>query len=104
MSQSIKLGLTKLNIINQALSLIGSERVQLSTIDDTGSIAEQALLHYDPAAQELTRMHAWNCCLHRVALSEGDSADPVLSFAEDWGILQLLNVLFILVKLLLKKQ
>ena len=85
MSQSIKLGLTKLNIINQALSLIGSERVQLSTIDDTGSIAEQALLHYDPAAQELTRMHAWNCCLHRVALSEGDSADPVLSFAEVWG-------------------
>ena len=85
MSQSIKTGLGKLNIINQALSLIGSERVQLSALDDTGSIAEQALLHYDPAAQELTRMHAWNCCLHRVALSEGDGADAALSFAQDWG-------------------
>lgn len=85
MGQTNKTGLTKLNIINQALSLIGSERVQLSAIDDTGSIAEQALLHYDPAAQELTRMHAWNCCLHRVALSEGDGADAALSFAQDWG-------------------
>ena len=85
MSQSIKTGLGKLNIINQALSLIGSERVQLSALDDTGSIAEQALLHYDPAAQELTRMHAWNCCLHRVALSEGDGEDAALSFAQDWG-------------------
>lgn len=85
MGQTTKTGLSKLNIINQALSLIGSERVQLSAIDDTGSIAEQALLHYDPAAQELTRMHAWNCCLHRVALSEGGGADAALSFAEDWG-------------------
>ncbi len=85
MGQTTKTGLSKLNIINQALSLIGSERVQLSAIDDTGSIAEQALLHYDPAAQELTRMHAWNCCLHRVALSGGDGADAALSFAQDWG-------------------
>lgn len=85
MSQSNKMVLTKLNIINQALALIGSERVQLSAIDDTGSIAEQALLHYDPAAQELTRMHSWNCCLHRVALSEGSGADAALSYAQDWG-------------------
>lgn len=85
MAATNKMGLTKLNIINQSLALIGSERVQLSAIDDTGSIAEQALLHYDPAAQELTRMHAWNCCLHRVALSEGTGADAALSFAEDWG-------------------
>ena len=85
MSQSDKTPLTKLNIINQALALIGSERVQLSAIDDTGSIAEQALLHYDPAAQELTRMHAWNCCLHRAALAEGSGADAALSYAEDYG-------------------
>jgi DNA-binding NarL/FixJ family response regulator len=85
MGQTNKIGLTKLSIVNQALSLIGSERVQLSAIDDTGSIAEQAILHYDPAVQELTRMHAWNCCLHRVALSEGDGADAALSFAQDWG-------------------
>ncbi len=85
MGQTTKTGLTKLNIINQALSLIGSERVQLSAINDTGSIAEQALLHYDPAAQELTRMHAWNCCLHRVSLSEGDGADAALSFAHDYN-------------------
>jgi len=85
MSQTNKTALSKLNIINQALALIGSERVQLSAIDDTGSIAEQALLHYNPAAQELTRMHCWNCCLHRVALTEGDGADAALSFAQDWG-------------------
>jgi hypothetical protein len=85
MGQTIKTGLSKLQIINQALSLIGSERVQLTTITDTGSIAEQALLHYVPAVQELTRMHAWNCCLHRVALSEGSGADAALSFAHDYG-------------------
>jgi len=85
MAQTDKIALTKLNIINQALSLIGSERVQLSSLDDTGSIADQALLHYDPAVQELTRMHAWNCCLHRVALTEGTGADDVLAYAEDYG-------------------
>lgn len=82
-----KIGLTKLNIINQALALIGSERVQLSAIDDTGSIADQALLHYDPAVQELTRMHAWNCCLHRSGtLTEGGGVDASLPFGEDWGV------------------
>ena len=85
MSTPVKLGLSKLNIINQALALIGSERVQLTTISDTGSIAEQALLHYPSAAQELTRMHAWNCCLHRAALAEGSGADAALSYAEDYG-------------------
>ena len=87
MGATNKTALSKLNIINQALALIGSERVQLSAIDDTGSIADQALLHYDPAVQELTRMHAWNCCLHRSgALSEGGGVDHNLPFAQDWAV------------------
>lgn len=89
MGQTIKTALTKTKIVNQALCLIGSERVQVTDSElaspATNSIAAQADLHYTPAVQELTRMHAWNCCLHRVALSEGDGADAALSFAHDYN-------------------
>jgi hypothetical protein len=63
---------TKLNICNQALSLIGSERVQVTSAElsspATNSIAQQADLHYSPAIQELSRMHNWHCALNQASL------------------------------------
>ena len=57
---------SKLNICNQALSLIGSERVHVTQAEldspTINSIGQQADLHYDCAIQELTRMHNWHCC------------------------------------------
>ena len=65
---------SKLNICNQALSLIGSERVQVTQSElnspTTNTIAGQADLHYSPAIQELTRMHNWHCCLATKDLPE----------------------------------
>ena len=86
MASTLKTALDKLSIINQSLSLIGSERVQLSALTDTGTIKDQAILHYDPAVQELTRMHAWNCCKHRTEITEGGGVDASLPFAHDWGV------------------
>tara|TARA_A100001201_G_C4075939_1_gene197336 strand:+ start:518 stop:1228 length:711 start_codon:yes stop_codon:yes gene_type:complete len=57
---------SKLNICNQALSLIGSERIHVTQAEldspTINSIGQQADLHYDCAIQELTRMHNWHCC------------------------------------------
>lgn len=72
---------TKLTICNQALSLIGSERVQVTAVDmlspTTNSIAQQADLHYKPAIQELTRMHNWHCSLSQASLVAVDASHGV---------------------------
>jgi hypothetical protein len=75
--------LQKVDIINMALALIGSERVQLAAEDDAGTIGDQARLHYDAACQELTRMHAWNCCLERLTLGAGTGASESLAYPSD---------------------
>ena len=51
---------------NLALSKLGQDRLQISDFDSDNTIAGvQARLHYDPALEELTRMHTWSCCKKR---------------------------------------
>ena len=51
---------------NLALSKLGQDRLQISDFDNDNTIAGvQARLHYDPALEELTRMHTWSCCKKR---------------------------------------
>ncbi len=72
---------SKLNICNQALSLIGSERVHVtqSELDSPtiNSIGHQADLHYDCAIQELTRMHNWHCC-QALKAADGQTNDHAI--------------------------
>tara|TARA_R100000773_G_C4208228_1_gene108459 strand:+ start:372 stop:1067 length:696 start_codon:yes stop_codon:yes gene_type:complete len=92
MTRSSKTALfTKLNICNQALSLIGSERVQVTdaelTSPTSNSIAQQADLHYNPAIQELSRMHNWHCGLVRedlVPVSSGTGVDDNHVYSESY--------------------
>lgn len=56
-------GFSKLNIYNTSLAKIGSERIQLADTSTANEILTQCNLHFEPAVSELTRMHAWNCCL-----------------------------------------
>lgn len=56
-------GTTKTNIVNIALSKLGSSRIQIGDFDtDNGDIANQVKQLYDFVLQELVRMHSWNCC------------------------------------------
>ncbi len=66
------MALTKTNIINLALSKLGSERLTLSDSEITAntiSHAKTVNLHYEQTLGELTRMHSWNCCKKRQRLS-----------------------------------
>ena len=66
------MALNKIDIINTALSKLGSDRLQLTDAELTAdelSSAKQANLHYIQAIDELTNAHTWNCCKHRVRLS-----------------------------------
>lgn len=60
-------GFSILNIYNTSLAKIGSERVQLADTSSANEILTQCNLHFEPAVSELTRMHAWNCCLQQQA-------------------------------------
>ena len=61
--------MTKTDISNYALSLIGESRNQLTDFDtDTTSIARQCRLHYQQTLEELVRVHSWNCCKGRKVL------------------------------------
>ena len=54
---------------NLALSKLGQDRLQISDFDSDNTIAGvQARLHYDPALEELTRMHTWSCCKKRTQI------------------------------------
>jgi hypothetical protein len=56
---------TKTDIINLALSKLGSERLTLTDseiTDNTLSHAKTVNLHYTNTLDELVRMHKWNCC------------------------------------------
>ena len=86
------MALTKTNIINLALSKLGSERLTLTDSEITAnelSHAKTVNLHYVQTLEELTRMHSWNCCKKRNELSpfklkitvpkeiDGGSADQI---------------------------
>ena len=63
------MALTKTQICNLALSLIGDTRNQLTDVDtDNTTISRQCLLHYEQTLHELIRMHSWNCAKSRVVL------------------------------------
>jgi hypothetical protein len=62
---------TKTDIINLALSKLGSERLTLTDseiTDNTLSHAKTVNLHYTNTLDELVRMHKWNCCKARKRL------------------------------------
>ena len=66
------MALTKTNIINLALSKLGSERLTLTDSEITAntlSHAKTVNLHYVQTLEELTRMHSWNCCKKRNQLA-----------------------------------
>lgn len=71
-------GFSQLNIYNIALAKIGSERIQLAGLSANNEILHQCNLHYEPAVSELTRMHAWNCCLQQVEITA--TLTPVFGF------------------------
>tara|TARA_Y100000004_G_C8864744_1_gene390643 strand:- start:215 stop:928 length:714 start_codon:yes stop_codon:yes gene_type:complete len=73
-------GFEKLNIYNIALSKIGSERIQLDNTSTANEILTQCNLHYAPALSELSRMHAFNCCIAHAELTV-DNVAPVFGFA-----------------------
>lgn len=61
---------TKTQICNLALSELGESRNQLTDFDiDDDAVAVQCQLHYPQALEELTRIHAWNCCINRAQLT-----------------------------------
>ena len=77
-------GFSILNIYNTSLAKIGSERIQLADTTTGNEILVQCNLHYKPAVSELTRMHAWNCCLKQKELEIYNS--PEFGFAHAAGI------------------
>ena len=57
---------TKKETCNLAISEIGNELAQISDFDtDTGKVARQCRLHYQPTLDELLRMHVWGCSRSR---------------------------------------
>lgn len=77
-------GFSILNIYNISLAKIGSERIQLADTSTANEILTQCNLHFEPAVSELTRMHAWNCCLKQKELEVYVS--PEFGFAHAAGI------------------
>ena len=77
-------GFSILNIYNISLAKIGSERIQLADTSTANEILTQCNLHFEPAVSELTRMHAWNCCLKQKELEIYNS--PEFGFAHAAGI------------------
>jgi hypothetical protein len=70
------MAITKTDIYNLAVSLIGDTRLQLSGSDtvDTVNNSNTRLfnLHYDQTLEELTRLHTWNCSKKRDELTTSD--------------------------------
>lgn len=70
------MAVTKTDIYNLAVSLIGDTALQLVSPDtvDTVDNSETRLfnLHYDQSLEELTRMHTWNCSKKRDELTTSD--------------------------------
>ena len=71
------MALTQLDLCNMALSKIGNEGNQITNFTtDTGKVARQCRLHYEPTLNELVRMHSWNCTKARDELVlTGDTPD-----------------------------
>jgi hypothetical protein len=64
------MAISKTDVCNMALSLIGDERFQLADFDtDTGKSKRQCALHYDTTLEEVTRLHSWNCSKKRDELT-----------------------------------
>jgi hypothetical protein len=64
------MAISKTDVCNMALSLIGDERFQLADFDtDTGKTKRQCALHYDTTLEEVTRLHSWNCSKKRDELT-----------------------------------
>ena len=58
---------TKINIINRALGLLGAEFITTLTEDTKAARFSNEL--FDDTRDSLFRMHPWNCCIKRAALS-----------------------------------
>ena len=58
---------TKINIINRALGLLGAEFITSLTEDTKSARFSNELI--DDTRDSLFRMHPWNCCIKRAALS-----------------------------------
>ena len=58
---------TKINIINRALGLLGAEFITSLTEDTKAARFSNEL--FDDTRDSLFRMHPWNCCIKRAALS-----------------------------------
>ena len=77
---------SKLEVINNALGLLGSDRVRLQNLTDTSTISQQTELHFIPSLEELIRMHAWNCCLERKVISATvGAASPFFAHEKAWN-------------------
>lgn len=77
---------SKLEVINNALGLLGSDRVRLQNLTDTSTISQQTELHFIPSLEELIRMHAWNCCIQRTAISGTvGKASPFFVHEKAWN-------------------
>lgn len=73
---------SKLKVINRALALLGSDRLQLNSLTDTSTVSQQTELHFTPALEELIRMHAWNCCLDRLLINQAAVNSPFFPYAK----------------------
>jgi len=74
---------TKINIVNRALGLLGAEFIS-SLTEDTKS-ARFANELFDDTRDAVFRMHPWNCCIKRAALSK-TSNTPAYYFTSEFQL------------------
>ena len=74
---------TKINIVNRALGLLGAEFIS-SLTEDTKS-ARFANELFDDTRDAVFRMHPWNCCIKRAALSK-TSTTPAFYFTSEFQL------------------